>query len=63
MRMRWSTLPETLEEVEAVGDKRGYAHGLLNTLADTLAEEEALGDKRGDAHALFNTLADTTFRR
>ena len=37
-------------------DRRGDAHGLVDTLADSLSEVEAvaLGDKRGDAAALVD---------
>ena len=58
----WSTLADTLAEVEAVtlGERRGDAQALVNTVADTLAVFEAvtLGDRRGDAQALIDTLAD-----
>ena len=55
------SLPDTLPEVEAVGDTRSDPHSLVDTLSETLAEVEAvtLGDTRGDAHALVDTLADT----
>ena len=61
MRTRWSTLSDTLAEVEAVtlGDIWGDAHAVVETLDDTLAEMEAktLGETRGDAFALVDTLA------
>ena len=57
MRTHWSTLADTLAEVEAVADERGDDCRLLDILADTLAEVEAvtLGDARVDAHALVDT--------
>ena len=64
MRTRWSTLADTLAEVESVGDTRGDAHALVDNLTDTLAEVEAVkqGDTRSDAHTVVNTLADTLAR-
>ena len=59
MRTRWSTLADTLVEVDAIGSTRGDAYALVGTLADTLSEMWAvkLGDTRGYAHALVDTLA------
>ena len=54
MRTHWSTLADTLPEVEGVGDTRGNAHGLFDTLADTVAEVESvkLGEAQSNSHAL-----------
>ena len=61
MHTHWSTLSDTIAEVEAVtiADTRDDAHALVDTLGDTLAEVETLGDTRDDSHALFDTLAYT----
>ena len=45
--------------MEAVGEKRGNAHALVDTLAEPLAVVEAVCNSRGAAHALVNTVADT----
>ena len=55
MRTRWSTVADTLPEVEAVGDTRNDAHAVVDNLANTLEELEELGDSRINAHALVDT--------
>ena len=58
MRTHWSTLADTLAEVQNLTpcDTRGDARALVDSLADTLAEVEmTLGDTWGDAHALVDT--------
>ena len=60
MRTHWSTLANTIEEVEAVGDTRRDAHVLVDTLADPVLKVDAvtLRDTRSDADELVETLAD-----
>ena len=55
MRTHWSTLADTLAEVEAVGDFRGDTHALVDTMPDTLEEVEAVGDTLGDVYAVVDT--------
>ena len=59
MRTHWSTLADTIAEVESVGDKRGDAHAVVDTLSETLAVMEAVGESSSDAHALLESLADS----
>ena len=61
MRTRWSTLADTVAEVEAVGDTRGHVHALVETPADPVAEVDAvtIDDTQGDTHALVDTPAYT----
>ena len=57
MRTHWSTIADTLAEVELVGDTGDDALAPVDTLADPVAEVDAvtLGDTQGDAHALVDT--------
>ena len=60
MHTHWSTLADTIAEVESVGEKRGNAHAVVDTLGDTLEVKESVGETSGDAHALVETLAGVT---
>ena len=42
MRTHWSTLVDTIAEVESVGDKRRDANAVVDTLFDTLRVMEAV---------------------
>ena len=58
MRTHWSTLADTITEVESVGDTRGNAHAVVDYLANTLEELEAPCDTWGETDALVDTLAE-----
>ena len=58
MRTHWSTLADTLTEVEVVGNTRGDAHAVVDNPANTLEKLEALGEKWGETDALVDPLAE-----
>ena len=58
MRTRWSTLADTVGEVEVLGNTRGDAHAVVDILANTLEKLEALCEKWGETDTLVDTLAE-----
>ena len=61
--MRWSTVADTLAEVEAVGETRGDSRALVDNLADTLEEVETASTNASVSETVRPLRANLPVRR